>query len=454
MTLGDNNPALPHSLRRSIWKWTVTGVPVAFLCLVGWLWFSSMNQLESKLDELRAAGLPTSASEVNDLYKVPAGVNDRTLEWVSAINAVEAANLPKIGSGLPIVGSNSNPIPPPGQPWADLEASRTLVRSLDKEFLLIRKAASVPGQVRFPVDFSAGVATLLPLTQNARQVARLLQLDAHVSAHEGDFARTLQDIKDMFALSLVLSSEPCSISELVRFALYAVAVSTLEELIPASGWTDTELASLQEFIGTAPFEAEMQRAMASETAILLTEFDKAPLGPFRQANKIAMLKFIEEARGAYSQPWPQPLKLQAESSLRFNGLSRSSQFNRFKYLSLAIYAPPIEQAGNSTCRAVARQRCLHLGLAAYRYQLQHVRLPATLADLDASLLPAGQIPADLTIDPYDGQPLRTKIDASGLLIYSVSQNLVDDGGDVKSRDAKPSPGDLGFQVFPVKPALK
>ncbi len=446
MPTDDHVPTPSRSFWRSKWLWGVISVPVVFLSLVGWLWYSSAHELQSQLDELRAAGLPTSASEVNDFYKVPAGVNDRTLEWVAAIDAVEAANLSQIGVGLPIIGNNEKPIPPPGQPWADLEASRTLVRSLDKELQLIRKAASVPGQVRFPVDFSAGIATMLPEIQNVRQVSRLLQLDAHVSAHDGDFARTLQDIQDMFALSHAISSEPCILEELVRFAVYTIAVTTLEELLPACHCTDAELAALQALIGTAPFEAEMQRALASETALILTEFDKAPLGPFRQANKLELVKFMEEARGALSRPWPEPLRLQAESVTQLQSMTNGSAFNRYRYMMLSLFAPSTEQAGQATCRAVARQRCLHLGLAAYRYQLQHGQLPKKLADLDTTLLSSGKTPTDLTIDPFDGQPLRTRTDATGLLIYSVSQNLVDDGGDVISSDAKPTPGDLGFQV--------
>ena len=454
MLTADHVPTLPRSFWRSKWMWIVIGVPVALLSLVGWLWYSSAHELQSQLDELRAAGLPTSASEVNDFYKVPAGVHDRTLEWVAAINAVEAANLSQIGMALPIIGNNEKPIPPPGQPWADLEASRTLVRSLEKELQLIRKAASVPGQVRIPVDFSAGVGTLLPEIQNVRQVSRLLKLSAHVSAHDGDFARTLQDIQDMFALSQVMSGEPCLISELVRFAIYTMAMTTLEELLPACGWTDAELAALQESLGTAPFEAEMQKAMASETALLLTEFDKAPLGPFRQANKLGLVNFMEETRGALSQPWPEPLRLQAKSVTQLQSMTNASAFNRYRYMMLSLSAPSTEQAGQATCRAVARQRCLHLGIAAYRYQLQHGQLPVKLADLDAKLFAGQKISSDLTIDPFDGQPLRTRTDATGLLIYSVSQNLVDNGGDVISSDAKPTPGDLGFQVHLPVPATE
>ena len=49
---------------------------------------------------------------------------------------------------------------------------------------------------------------------------------------------------------------------------------------------------------------------------------------------------------------------------------------------------------------------------------------------------SGAYPADLsgiqsewTIDPFSGQPFRYRKEADGILLYSVGQNLEDDGGD-------------------------
>ena len=100
---------------------------------------------------------------------------------------------------------------------------------------------------------------------------------------------------------------------------------------------------------------------------------------------------------------------------------------------------------------VARQRCFILGLAAYRHRLKHGHLPASLAELDPSLVPGDARLKDLSLDPFDGQPLRVRSDEEGLLIYSVYQNLTDDGGDVAPPSSPDVPGDLGFLVAPTEP---
>ena len=111
-----------------------------------------------------------------------------------------------------------------------------------------------------------------------------------------------------------------------------------------------------------------------------------------------------------------------------------------------LFAPATDQTVKATCRMVARQRCFILGLAAYRYHLKHGRLPASFAEIDRSLVPGDMRWEDLIQDPFDGQSLRVRSDDTGLLIYSVFQNLVDDGGDVAINNLKPQTGDLGFQV--------
>ncbi len=52
--------------------------------------------------------------------------------------------------------------------------------------------------------------------------------------------------------------------------------------------------------------------------------------------------------------------------------------------------------------------------------LEKVTLPPSLSDLG--------LPAAVTTDPFDGQPLRTKQLPEGWIVYSVGGNLVDDGG--------------------------
>ncbi len=448
------SPSSSSSFGGSKRLWALICLPLVVLATGGWFWFASVNELQSHLDDWKSKGWPTSADEVNDFYRVPAGVNDRTQEWVAAIEAVGAANSHSKEKYRLIFGSDKEEIPPPGQPWDNFEAGRVLALSLDNELQLVLHAASVPGQVRFPHNFSNGIDTLLPDTKFASESTRLLNFDARLCAHEGNYARTLQDTKAIFAFSDAISGEPSTLPEMLRIATYSVGVSSLEAHLPHSGWTDAELSSLQDAVSVAHFETEMQRAMACETAIALSEIDKLPIGPLRNTNKLSIIKVMDKAIGAFSQPWPMPTKILSESTAEINRLLSQWSANQFKDAGLRLFIPALDDLGQSTCRAVACQRYVNLGLAAYRHQLKHGQLPASLDELDKSLIADLPSSPDATIDPFSGRPLRFRKDATGLLIYSVSRNLIDDGGAVVSSKTNHPPGDFGFQILIPIPANK
>ncbi|MSR57325.1 MAG: hypothetical protein EXS05_06605 [Planctomycetaceae bacterium] len=431
--------AVPRTLRSKLCLGLV-GFIVTILVALGGVWFYSLSTLDSELTALRAKGLPTTAKELTDFYAVPNGIADTTNLWVSAINSVQAANLRTRASALPIVGTGPTPIPAPGQGWAELEAVRTLLGELGGEFQAIRLAAEAGGQVRFPVDMSAGIATLYPYTEASRVVARLLTLDAHVCAHDGSSSQALHDIRAIFALSDALRGEPTMISQLVRIAIYAVGCDLLERLLPYCEWSDAELESLQTAIRSARFKDEMRNALSGERAIFLIALDDMPLGPFRQSNAREALQFYETAIEGLSGSWPEARSQQRELDARINSLTGLSRL-RFTFVSMLL--PPLELATVADTRADARQKCANAAIAVERYRQKHNRLPQSLAEIEQDLMGFSSEPAAELIDPFDGQPLRYQVEAARILIYSVGENGQDDGGDCP-RDEERRPLDIGF----------
>lgn len=104
----------------------------------------------------------------------------------------------------------------------------------------------------------------------------------------------------------------------------------------------------------------------------------------------------------------------------------------------------------------AKLRTTLVALACERYRLEHQRWPSNLEALVAEkLLPA------LPVDPVDGQPLRYRQDAEGIIVYSLGADEKDDRGNivhatpVEQRDrssfvAGDGPGvDVGFRLWNV-----
>ncbi len=86
-------------------------------------------------------------------------------------------------------------------------------------------------------------------------------------------------------------------------------------------------------------------------------------------------------------------------------------------------ARPAEMA---SFRYRANHECLRVFLAIRSFRAKHSgRLPDSISDLVPAIL------ASLPVDPYNGQPLR--FDRKKGLVWSVGENLRDDGGDVLGR---------------------
>ena len=72
--------------------------------------------------------------------------------------------------------------------------------------------------------------------------------------------------------------------------------------------------------------------------------------------------------------------------------------------------------------AIARLRTARVALAIERYRLAIGKLPDKLTDLVPAYLDS------VPTDPFDGNKLRYKSLDVGFVVYSVSEDLSDDGG--------------------------
>ena len=211
------------------------------------------SRLDRQLADLRSRDLPTNGEELNAWYTVPSDVRDTTVEWTAATKAIANANIDSRAQGIPIVGLGPKPIPPPGEAWAELETSRTLLKELDNELQLVMLAADAGGMARYPVDFTAGYNAILTVQHETRTMARLLTLNAHVHAHDGQTLETFKDVTAIFSVSDSLRGEPIVVSQLVRISIHTVGCELTVDLLPHVQWTDIELHDLQIAIGKPTF---------------------------------------------------------------------------------------------------------------------------------------------------------------------------------------------------------
>src|SRR5579884_262935 len=105
--------------------------------------------------------------------------------------------------------------------------------------------------------------------------------------------------------------------------------------------------------------------------------------------------------------------------------------------------PAVFQTGEIFRRKHALLRCAIASLAAERCRRDKKAWPDNADQLCPQYLSA------VLLDPYDGKPLRYRRVEDGVIIYSVGQDVVDDGGNL-NRDQRRSWGvDIGFRLWDV-----
>jgi hypothetical protein len=302
--------------------------------------------------------------------------------------------------------------------------------------------------------------TLLPQTQNTRDIPKLLRWDAVLAVEDGDRPRAADSILAALNASRSIGSEPSLISQLFRIATRRIAWNTLEWALAHGELPAERLEKLQPAWVTDAEEPLILFGVRGERAMMDAMMENLQNGTLDPRD---WLKYREASDNIFGRfGWRHyRFRLSGERAWALG------KFNR--YITLAnkpveeqvrlkdgweIYIdpdyavarkvfPPVSMLARACWRSVAEMRCAAMGIACERFRMKHGHWPESLASLVPDYLPA------VPLDPFDGKPLKMKSLADGVVIYSIGLDGTDDGGDLR-RDNNPDGKDEGFRLWNVK----
>ena len=258
-----------------------------------------------------------------------------------------------------------------------------------------------------------------------------------------------------FGLTRSLEREPILVSQLLRIACQVFTVSTLEHLINRTDFTDEQLSELNQAVIDAQAPSALSRALVGDRCMVLAIL-KMP--PAQMAHALSIMGGRSPKSGADAH-----LRTSALALHRFAGLTDRSTtiyldlmadyieatrlpLDRRRRAIEAIDArrrtasgtdlvlgdlmPPIARVDTINLRGIAYLHAAQAALAIQRYRLAAGKLPDTLADLVPTYLDA--VPRD----PFDGNDLRYTELEGGFVVYSIGNDLSDDGGKEKLPKSK------------------
>jgi hypothetical protein len=414
-------------------------------------------KLHARLDAIRADGYPATCAELDAWYTIPESAENAAevfKDSFSHYNKWEEEEKRKL---LPIAGEAELPLRT--EPLTE-ETKAIIAQYLadNRQALeLLHKGAAIEHS-RYPIDLSKGFEALMPDLSKIRESARLLDLEAILHAENGKPEQAVDSITSTFGLARSLSKEPLLISQLVRIACQALAVSTLERNINRTEFTDEQLADLSQTLINAEDPCAMPRAFVGERCAGLSIF-KMPAAQINQvadgdSSPLAVIAFaLYKFSGLadmdavmYADLMDDYLKaIQLPSYKRQDAVEAVSK--RIETISkihilLRLFMPAFSRVTTLEVRSIAQLHTARSGLAVQRYRHAAGRLPDTLAELVPTYLDA--VPKD----PFDGEELRYKKLETGFVVYSIGEDGNDDSGKEKprKRTTPPATWDVTFIV--------
>jgi hypothetical protein len=327
-------------------------------------------------------------------------------------------------------------------------AARRVVSANSEYYRLVAEAARTPN-CAFPTDWTAGVNMTFPELAKARELARMLQMHAALSAVDGRIDDSLADVGVMLRIAGHDQLAPVLIGQLVGYAIQGIAVQAVHDALAVGDPSPTAARALMNQIASVDEVPSSVQAMKGEIAFFeLPVFDltrrggKGPgdlqldvqEGPFSgtagqklfrvygtigrpllNLDEALCLRTMRAEIDAFALPWPK-----SQDSIR--SLERRTKSTPLYFSILTrMLMPVFERAVWSRERLAANLGDAQIALALIIYKSAHGAYPDSLATLEAAGF-------KLPKDPFGGQPFKYRRDGVGFIVYSIGSDMKDDGG--------------------------
>ena len=343
-----------------------------------------------------------------------------------------------------------------GIPRHTIEPSRIFLaqqRALLKRLAALR---DVPvGRLSLP-EVENPFENLLPDLSSQRTAGKLEHLDALMRLVDGDLAGAAEAARLQFHIAGTLNEHPTLIGRLVQMAIDEIAVKTVELTLRAGVLDDPSLSRVAQAVDARLASNTMRWAYRGERAFWIEVCDQLATG------RLPFSDVVSHYRG-----WSDSLRLAPEVLFRRNQLVGTQLLSRLVevcddpralieatarndeevskssrgLLIVRALIPSLSLSAVLHARITAQLECTRVALAAERLRLKTGRLPGSIDELVPEYLDA------VPLDPFDGKPLRLATTDEGIVIYSVGDDSVDDGGRVTRGEGQREPRDLGFRLL-------
>lgn len=299
------------------------------------------------------------------------------------------------------------------------------------------------------------VEAVLPRLGPTRAAGKLLALRFSVNLFDGNAHVAIEDLRLFSHVTGSLNDHPTIITVLVQQAMDALWMDMVESYLIVFDPSYDQLSALRQLVSERLSANDLTWPLLGERAYLVALFDdysklKARLGGTLQSSQADQLPFVPELLARENQI----RAVELITALIDAGRNDSAQLAATRRManelaSLSIFYRLTQETETNYSLFVSVElhhrtggllRSALAATAAERFRKDHGRFPETLDELIPTYLDT------LPIDAFDGKPIKMKQTDLGIVIYSIGENEVDDGGQVEFDDHR-RPTDFGIRLL-------
>ncbi|QVL34623.1 hypothetical protein KIH39_12155 [Telmatocola sphagniphila] len=361
-------------------------------------------------------------------------------------------------------------------PFEVLDWAGGYLGNREKAIQLARAMADRP-EGRHPIQYNYDLLeTNIQTVSDTRAINFFLEWDVRIQVHNRRFELAVRDMKAIHNLARSNEQDPLIICMLIRLALNVRQAQLTQEILAEATSKDADLRTIQNLFEEDLTENIFAQALRFERGFIWTMLRRIAEQDESANNRIKSLP-LEGFAGLNYRPYSLgdqarllevfencldisnlPIDLVFDNANKYSEwfdsvVTKKTDYNRMRFLLTRVYAPNFKRLAFAYLRWIAQLRTAIIGVACERYRLTKGKWPENLDDLVPQFL------SESFEDPFTGQPMVYKKVVDGIILYSVGENQIDDGGDVlpkvekKLSDPSPenanviNPTDIGFRLW-------
>ena len=383
--------------------------------------------LPGEIEGAKREGLSLTPDDLKRITPVPDSQNAAYL--YSQIPAGNVSDIEETARWAVVKGTATD---------AERQKTQRLLEKTAPQLLLAEQAALLP-DCDFHLNWKLGPNLVLPKYAPAREAARLLAAKAVMQSDAGHPEAALHTIWIGMRMAQHLSREPSLIPLLVRIAIESIMDRPFQyvlkhyanrpDVLRLAEQTERGFGAMPDIAHAMRGEVVCTRIWANRirnneerelsNRLLMTG---TPQSVVVDANEAHSLAFWRQVFAALKSTPEDPMATyRAFKAINVATEAKATDRNdkqKPTYELSVILCPYFSTAADKVVLNEAERRLRRTFLALLAYRQQKGRFPETLSLLSPSA----------PNDPFISQPLHYRKTEQGFLLYSVGENLTDDGG--------------------------